>query len=440
MFENIVFINPDPLLPKLHREISQHVRVIDAIMDEAIPYLEELAKSNVDVVITRGYTADLIRSRMKIQVVNAEISTFDVLQTIFRNRRRIAPDEKEIGFVSYYNQPYDIKVMEQILGIKIRHFTYREQSDVIKNVNEAKQLGLRTMFGGLITLRTAQQMGMQVILIRPNRETIFQAIQKAKEIAQIRQHDYEINERLKALLNLTSEGIVALGSTGKIRLINPSAERILGLKTNVNGKSAAEVLPEGLVALLNSKTAACEQLVNTNQGQIVVNSTPIHFGNKYIGSLATFNDVTHVQVLEQKIRAELFSKGLVAKYNFDDIVGHSEPLLRAVSAARHYAQSDATVLITGESGTGKELFAQSIHQSSRRHRGPFVAINCAALPEHLLESELFGYEEGAFTGARKGENPVCSNWRTKAPCSWTKSVKYPPTSSPTCSAYYNTKK
>ncbi|KLU60706.1 propionate catabolism operon regulatory protein [Peptococcaceae bacterium CEB3] len=99
-------------------------------------------------------------------------------------------------------------------------------------------------------------------------------------------------------------------------------------------------------------------------------------------------------------RRSSLAKGLVARFSFRDLVG---PALReTVAKAERFSEVDATVLILGESGTGKELFAQSIHASSPRNHGPFVALNCAALPEHLLESELFGYEEGSFTGAKKG--------------------------------------
>src|SRR5690606_226437 len=87
------------------------------------------------------------------------------------------------------------------------------------------------------------------------------------------------------------------------------------------------------------------------------------------------------------------------------IVGDSPPMQRAKALAARYARSDATLLIIGESGTGKELFAQGVHNASRRRRHPFVAFNCAAFPETLLESELFGYEEGAFTGSRRGGRP-----------------------------------
>jgi len=106
--------------------------------------------------------------------------------------------------------------------------------------------------------------------------------------------------------------------------------------------------------------------------------------------------------MEMRIRKQSMESGLEAKYRLEDIIGQAPAMREAKEWAETFARTDATVLIQGETGTGKELFAQGIHLSSQRATGPFIAVNCAALPGNLLESELFGYEEGAFTGARKG--------------------------------------
>ena len=116
-----------------------------------------------------------------------------------------------------------------------------------------------------------------------------------------------------------------------------------------------------------------------------------------IGSVAVFREVGRSNGLPKRLPQ--------ARYTFDDIVGTSTPMTRLTAWAKQVAMTPSTVLIEGESGTGKELFAQAIHADSARQNFPFVAVNCAALPETLIESELFGYEDGAFTGARKGGSP-----------------------------------
>lgn len=118
-----------------------------------------------------------------------------------------------------------------------------------------------------------------------------------------------------------------------------------------------------------------------------------------------FSGCNKTSKFRKKIRYELNKKGLFAKYKFQDIIAIDPAMKATIAKAIKVGLSDSAVMIYGESGTGKEMIAQSIHNISKRKDGPFVAINCAAISENLLESELFGYEEGAFTGARKGGKP-----------------------------------
>ncbi|MBC7335917.1 MAG: sigma 54-interacting transcriptional regulator, partial [Clostridia bacterium] len=200
-------------------------------------------------------------------------------------------------------------------------------------------------------------------------------------------------------------GILAVDQQGRISLCNPVAAQVLGLPNKeVLHQPLAEVTAHNpyLAKVYGDGRPAGGELHKLGDVSVVANRVPIRVGRETIGTVVTFQDVTRIIQLEAKIRRELYQKGLVARFTFEDIIGQSEAIREAVEKAKRYALTDSTVLLSGESGTGKELFAQSIHAFSRRSGGPFVAVNCAALPENLLESELFGYEEGAFTGAKKG--------------------------------------
>jgi propionate catabolism operon transcriptional regulator len=197
-------------------------------------------------------------------------------------------------------------------------------------------------------------------------------------------------------VNHFTEGLLLTDENGQIILDNPLAQVRLGL-TQLQGMR----LPD----LFGSKIAerALEQgdkILNVvEKGNLVVNYIPIRSAEGIHGLVCTFNKVDEIQNAEFAVRKKLHERGFSAKYNLDDIAGESEAIRSCKEQARLFAGAEGPILITGESGTGKELFAHGIHRLSDQYEGPFVAINCATLPSELLESELFGYEKGAFTGA-----------------------------------------
>jgi transcriptional regulator with PAS, ATPase and Fis domain len=145
--------------------------------------------------------------------------------------------------------------------------------------------------------------------------------------------------------------------------------------------------------------------VKIHSKNISVKVVPVIVKGETGGALAIVNTIDAKEKSQQRLRSQLLGKGHRSRYTFEDILTRNPELAEIKNLARMKAKSDASVLIIGETGTGKELFAHAIHSSSRRKGWQLVTINCAALPESLLESELFGYEEGAFTGARKGGKP-----------------------------------
>lgn len=208
---------------------------------------------------------------------------------------------------------------------------------------------------------------------------------------------------IQAVLDAATEGIIAIDIDGKITQLNTAAEDILGLRAeDVLGMPLGQVLTADFPLLKTVKTGKSydneEIHIDTNKvsSNIITSGRPIldERGNP-IGAVATMLAVSQVMDL-------IYSVTKPITITFDEIIGESSEIRQVKKLARLAAKGDSTVLIRGESGTGKELFARAIHMASLRADKRFVAVNCAALPETLLESELFGYEEGAFTGAKRG--------------------------------------
>lgn len=213
----------------------------------------------------------------------------------------------------------------------------------------------------------------------------------------------ELKRDMEVVLDTVHEAILAVNRDNIITLINPAAERLLDIRDAV-GKNIIDVLPQlDFSGCFNSGESIINEIVSTEETNYIITANPnTDERGIVIGVVATIRQVSEVQELENKVRRALKFKGNIAKKSFKDVVGQSDELMKMVGLAKKFARTELTVLLQGESGTGKELIAQAIHNHSTRNTGPFVALNFAALPENLVESELFGYEDGAFTGAKKG--------------------------------------
>lgn len=261
--------------------------------------------------------------------------------------------------------------------------------------------------GDTVGVRLAQQVGLATCLIDSGEEAVHAALQEATRVLEVKYIEARRAEELHTILNFIDNGIVSVNQDGFITLINPAAQEKLGINAHdALGKPIRQVIPSTkLPEVLQTGTSQIGDVQMVAGKQLVSNRVPIMVNNKIAGAVATFQEVDRLQTLEQKVRITLHQKGLFARYTFEDIIGDSPAVLQTKTEAQTYARTDSTILITAETGSGKEVFAQSIHNASQRKTGPFVAINCGALPATLLESELFGYAEGSFTGAKKEGKP-----------------------------------
>ncbi len=209
--------------------------------------------------------------------------------------------------------------------------------------------------------------------------------------------------QMNALVDSVYEGIVAVDDRERIIALNKSAEKLLAIDRKSLYAKFSEVLPElsfFLEVISNrEKIVGREITVAEKNIHCMTNVIPVKMNDKVVGAVATVRDMKEVRQMAFQM------SGNDAGFTFDSIIGKSKIMEEAKQKAKNASQTDSTILIRGESGTGKDLYARAIHAASNRGNYPFVAVHCGAIPETLLESELFGYEEGAFTGAKKGGKP-----------------------------------
>jgi transcriptional regulator with PAS, ATPase and Fis domain len=214
-----------------------------------------------------------------------------------------------------------------------------------------------------------------------------------------------VKNQLLSIMDSIDEGVIAADENGYIVYTNSVINNALGVTLEESMKKRIyDAMPQSYIKKLvkeNKQFSNIEITINKNNNELhaLISGKTVQLGAKSAGSILTFRKMDDVY----KVINEMSLSNVTT--SFDDIIGNSEEIVQVKEKAKMVANSNSTILILGESGTGKELFARAIHESSNRKNKPFIAFNCAAIPENLIESELFGYEEGAFTGAVRGGKP-----------------------------------
>lgn len=394
----------------IKQENYQNIDVVVAASgrQETVKCAQTLAAAGAEIIITRKGTRRIVGEVTNLKVVSLNNSLSDYLWML---KERGLHTPGLIAFFSYDPMSSDILQMCEMLEVQTKNYIFKSFADCRGCVERALKDGAVFSVGGAWTDPWAKRLGLPHVIVENSVETILNALESATQLRRVQVEEAEKqclfktqSEMYQAVLDFTHDAILAIDENGRIQVLNPPAERIMGCRAADSvGQPVEAVLPNTLLPdVLESGEKQLDQIMQIHQTLCNTNRIPILVDGQRRGVVATFQDVKQLQNSEQKIRLKLHEKGLVAKYAFNDILGDSPAIRSTIQIARSYAASRASVLILGETGTGKELFAQSIHNASDRRDGPFVAINCAAVSNSLLESELFGYEAGSFTGASRG--------------------------------------
>ena len=409
--ENVLIICTDKSMIDMYRNVLGDMEIeIDieyignrfgADIHAFLNHIKEFEKQGKEIIITRGYLANEIRRSLDFKVIEISISAFDVLKALYKYA-----DRKDLKVAAVECSAFIEVIMQaaEFLDMEITPYVVDEFGDFYKGFTEALNDGADVICGGAMGHYDDffLKIDAEYAYVDSSESSMRDSLFNALEVYQLVHEEKKKRELIETLVNVSDVGTIAADSEGHIIAANRKAaelckfnlseavgKKIENLESAVSFSDIQDVLskPSGIFEIMGSK--------------ILVDKVPISIGDSEAGYVLRMKRTDQILIDDSRVRSILAQKGLQARYTLDDIKGKSEVISRLKNQVEHYARTDSTVLINGESGSGKELFAQAVHNASMRKHRPFLAINCPSFPPHLLESELFGYVSGAFTGARK---------------------------------------
>ena len=402
---HMIFYAPYPQIVPLIKQVFQERPDCNEIEYEIVQdfYNNPLQDLNADVVIARGFSALTMKQRGYI-CAELKVGGYDVIAAVLK-ARRMCPGLSHIAVIGAFNMIYGIEsIRDAFPDMKLSTYPVNSEPLLADAIRQAISDGCDALVGNYTGVELAKKSGLPAVMIESGQEAINNAIDEAKSAAEIDLREKMRSAQMANIMNYSFQGILSTDQNGIITFANKYCYSILDSgHALLTGRSILDFFPNLPVEEVtrNGKKLLSELHIYASY-HLMVNCVPAPDNSGNTGCVLTFQDTSRIQADELQVRKKLRHSSFQAKYQFSNILHKSRIMDSVISDAMTYSYSDSNILIYGETGTGKELFAQSIHNSSPRKNHPFVAINCSALPENLLESELFGYVEGAFTGASKG--------------------------------------
>lgn len=376
------------------------IEVVDGTFGDALATARDrIDRGLVDAFVSAGSNASILRTGLQAPVATIQLGGFDLMQALIKARRV----SKRVGVVMYGQTIPELDEVKDLLNIEVSQYAYQTPDDARQRFELLRREGFDVIVGSSLVVELAEQAGLHALLAY-SLTSIRKGFEDAIELARVARLEAGRYEQLNGVLHNLQEAVLAVDRDNRIIAVNPPMQQLLGhAPARLLGRSLELMQPElSLQPTLDHGLEERARVQRFAQRDWVVNRTPIREHGEIVGAALTLYDARAIQEADTSLRMQHGRRQSAARHRFANLIGRSPAFLRAVQTAQRFARNDLTVLIVGESGVGKELFAQSIHNESDRAGRPFVAVNCAAFPEALLESELFGYEEGAFTGSRRG--------------------------------------
>jgi len=386
-----------------YQKSDLHIKVVKVSMDTRYDLAKEYENKRYNAIIARGGIQLLLnKSDINLPIIPIPISVIDVFDAV---QKGLLIDQN-IAIIAFDNMIVPCESLMRIMNREFHFVVVNSEDEIEEKIKALAAAGIKVVIGGGTISKPSYEYGLTPIVLQSSRESIISAISEGVRVSIATIEEKNKLQRLRAIVENSNDGIISVNKHGIIKIFNSMAEKLL--KRNADdliGKSIFSEFDElNIKDIFINEVSELEVIKEVNHVKLLVSSIPVKVNDEIMDVITILQDVNKLKETEEKIRREIMSTGFYAKYKFDDIVGKSKVSKDLIRIAKDYAEVNSTVLIEGETGTGKEVIAQSIHNYSEVSNGPFVAVNCAAFPENLLESELFGYAPGSFTGAdRKGK-------------------------------------
>ena len=361
----------------------------------------EKIQGGTRVVISSGGYYEFLSRHIDIPVVSIKRSRIPFANAV-KEAKRLSDQAAILARAGVFQTAAE--QYKALFNDPIRLEIFENERELHEKLTLLKKLNIKVLIAGSWGSRVAPDYGFSCVTVPFEERHILEAIQEAQHILRYLEAQERTSKILKTIQNSVAEGILAVDQGQRIIEANSFILNMLGVsREELQGKLLNEtsLAPVTQLPAYISRTSCRSELVTVHNQLAAVSIIPITEGDSSGTTVITAVPVKQLQQNEIKLQAKLRASGHVASYSFEQIIGSSSAIRQTIDMAKRYARVDSSVFIMAPSGCGKEMFAQSIHKASRRRVGPFVVINCAALPENLLESMLFGYEKGAFTGAAK---------------------------------------
>ena len=406
---NVMVFAPSPDLMEPMRKLAQEYGSdevnIDVIHRFGTPeILWQLDR--YDVIVARGITYNKIRDLYpQKHITQLVFDGLDVLEALRRCRETYHP--AHLGLCLDRDQLQDlVPAMEEVCGAKIRIYDVQDEETAIRTAETCQADGMDALVSGGTVYNFCQERGVPCTYVHLRMETLRRTLSEAMKAAHSINTERTKSNIIRMILDNSEDAVMAVDESGRVLEANNQAYRLYHLAFLKEWKGQSVEKINDALTFIGSRKSPCrdgdEELVTLDGQRYMVKYRLISGETSAIGTLITTSAASKILQEERQIRRGLVRRGLAAKYSFRDIIAVSDSMRSRVEIAKQFSQANnSNVLITGETATGKELFAHSIHAASGRNSQPFVAVNCATLPGNLLESELFGYEPGAFSGASR---------------------------------------